>query len=131
MISAIIGLLATIALPKFGNMIIKSKEAALLGSLGALRSAYTIYYADTEGIRMGMWSINNLTVGNKYIDAIPKARVPTIPAHRSGSAVTILDDISSNSGLSWAAILDSNLRMEQILVNCTHNDSKGNNWSAY
>ena len=46
---AIIGILSAIAVPKFGNLVRKAKEAAVKGGLGALRSAISIYYADTEG----------------------------------------------------------------------------------
>ena len=49
MVVAIIGILATIALPKFAEMVARAKEASTKGSLGALRSAMSIYYADTEG----------------------------------------------------------------------------------
>ena len=47
---AIIGILAAIAIPKFADLIKKSKEGATKGSLGALRSALTIYYGEQEGI---------------------------------------------------------------------------------
>ncbi|MEW6557249.1 MAG: prepilin-type N-terminal cleavage/methylation domain-containing protein [Elusimicrobiota bacterium] len=47
---AIIGILAAIAIPKFADLIRKSKEGATKGSLGAIRSALTIYYGEQEGI---------------------------------------------------------------------------------
>ncbi|MFH0948065.1 MAG: type II secretion system protein [Elusimicrobiota bacterium] len=47
---AIIGILAAIAIPKFADLIRKSKEGATKGSLGALRSALTIYYGEQEGM---------------------------------------------------------------------------------
>jgi prepilin-type N-terminal cleavage/methylation domain-containing protein len=50
LVVAIIGLLAAIAIPKFSDMIDKSREAALKGQLGTLRSALTLYYADNEGV---------------------------------------------------------------------------------
>ena len=46
---AIIGILAAVAVPKFAEMIRKSKEGATKGSLSALRSALTIYASDNEG----------------------------------------------------------------------------------
>ncbi|MBK8871456.1 MAG: prepilin-type N-terminal cleavage/methylation domain-containing protein [Elusimicrobia bacterium] len=46
---AIIGILAAIAIPKFAELITKSKESSAKGTLGAVRSAITIYYSDTEG----------------------------------------------------------------------------------
>jgi type II secretory pathway pseudopilin PulG len=47
---AILAVLVLIALPKFAAIIRKSKEAATLGQLGAIRSALTIYYSENEGI---------------------------------------------------------------------------------
>lgn len=47
---AIIGILAAIAIPKFADLIRKSKEGSTKGSMGALRSALTIYYGEQEGI---------------------------------------------------------------------------------
>ena len=49
LVVAIIGLLAAIAIPKMANLIDKAREAALKASLGTLRSAIAIYYADNEG----------------------------------------------------------------------------------
>lgn len=46
---AIIGILAAIAIPKFADLITKSKEGSTKGSLGAMRSALTIYYGEQEG----------------------------------------------------------------------------------
>ena len=47
---AIIGILAAIAIPKFADLVTKSKESAVKGSLGSVRSAISIYYSDTEGV---------------------------------------------------------------------------------
>lgn len=47
---SIISLLVVIAMPRFGRMVRKSKEAASKGNLGALRSAISIYYSDNAGI---------------------------------------------------------------------------------
>ncbi len=49
LVVAIIGLLAAIAIPKFGNLVIKAREASVKGALGTLRSAISIYYANNEG----------------------------------------------------------------------------------
>ncbi|MDA3793334.1 MAG: prepilin-type N-terminal cleavage/methylation domain-containing protein [Elusimicrobia bacterium] len=43
---AIIGILAASAIPKFADIVNKSKEAAAKGNLSAVRSAVTIYYAE-------------------------------------------------------------------------------------
>ncbi|OGS45829.1 MAG: hypothetical protein A2539_05520 [Elusimicrobia bacterium RIFOXYD2_FULL_34_15] len=46
---AIMGILAALAIPKFAALIKKSKEGSTKGSLGALRSALSIYYGSTDG----------------------------------------------------------------------------------
>ena len=46
---AIIGILAAIAIPKFADLINKSKEGATKAGLSSLRSALQVYYGDNEG----------------------------------------------------------------------------------
>lgn len=45
---AIIGILAAIAIPKFVELLCKSKDGAMAGDLGALRSAIVSYYAEAD-----------------------------------------------------------------------------------
>ena len=81
---AIIGILAAVAIPKFAEMIRKSKEGASKGSLSALRSALTIYMSDNEGVqplsRSALANIQGnigLAMVPKYIEAIPTAKLGT------------------------------------------------------
>lgn len=77
LVVAILSLLAAIAIPKFGNMIIKAKEAAVKANLGALRGALTIYYSDNEGIYPYYGSVAEaLTTSGKYMDKIPPVQTP-------------------------------------------------------
>ena len=46
---AIIGILAAVAIPKFAQMLEKSREGATKGNLGAIRSAVSNYNADQQG----------------------------------------------------------------------------------
>ena len=48
---AIIGILASIAIPKFAEMIRRSKQGKTKGEMGSLRSAITLYYGDVEGMQ--------------------------------------------------------------------------------
>ena len=138
MVAAIIGLLAAIALPKFGNLIIASKEAAVKGKLGSFRSALSIYYADTEGY----YPVNQLrlplalTAGGKYIDEIPVISIPTILSHTPNNLVRNLVP-----GIEWVyMVMQINAwaydvtpmnETYQITVNCTHTDSHGRIWSTF
>lgn len=47
---AIIGILAAVAIPKFADLVTKSKEAGVKGNIGSVRSAISIYYGDNEGV---------------------------------------------------------------------------------
>jgi len=73
---AIIGILAAIAIPKFADLINKSKEGATKGALSSVRSALQVYYGDNEG-----WfpadNLAILTLNGKYINEIPVAKLPT------------------------------------------------------
>ncbi|OQX92831.1 MAG: hypothetical protein B6D58_00945 [candidate division Zixibacteria bacterium 4484_95] len=46
-IIVILGILASVAIPKYRSIVAESKEAACKGALGSLRSAISIYYANT------------------------------------------------------------------------------------
>ena len=47
---AIIGILAAIAIPKFANMLEKSREGATKGNLSAINSGIALYVSDNQGI---------------------------------------------------------------------------------
>ena len=67
---AIIGILAAVALPKFSQMLEKSREGATKGNLAAIRSAVTIYYAEKEGT----WPGDLTTAFTGYLYPIPPAK---------------------------------------------------------
>jgi len=135
LVVAIIGLLAAIALPKFANLVVKAKEASVKGKLGSLRSALSIYYADNEGFYpiAGIGLPTIFTTGGKYLNAIPAASIPTVPAHDSVNAFgTNLAD--SLFGSVWgpnAQAWNMGFNTGHIYVNCTHTDSKGSTWSLW
>lgn len=68
---AIIGILAAIAIPRFADLIRKSKEGATKGNLGALRSALSIYYGENEGL----YPSSLAGLADRYIDAIPTVKL--------------------------------------------------------
>src|ERR1700733_12857205 len=70
----IIGFLASIAIPKFSNLIRKAYEGKALASLGGFRSAMSIYYADMEGVFP--CDPISLTANGKYMTSIPSIRIP-------------------------------------------------------
>ena len=74
LVVAIVALLAAIAIPKFADLIDKSREAAMKGNLGVLRSALSIYYADNEGLYPKYHNLSPLVtrgiyhLHGKYVD---------------------------------------------------------------
>jgi len=74
---AIIGILAAIAIPKFADLINKSKEGATKGALSTVRSAIQVYYGDNEGwFPAGAAALTTLTASAKYLNEIPVAKLP-------------------------------------------------------
>ncbi len=64
---AIIGILATIAVPSFQRSVIRAKEASLRSSLFALRDVIDQYYADHGDYPQALDSL----VQKRYIRAVP------------------------------------------------------------
>ena len=125
---AIIGILAAIAIPKFAELIRKSSEGASKGNLGALRSALSIYYGDMEGQYPS--TVNALTVGGKYLTVLPTAKAPNW--HSDSSAVILLSAGALGDVGGWNYNdVSTNANIGNVLVSCTHTDTKGSIWSAY
>jgi prepilin-type N-terminal cleavage/methylation domain-containing protein len=122
---AIIGILAAIAIPKFANLVVKSKESAVKGSLGSVRSAVSIYYSDTEGVfpaSAAQISVALCTDG-KYLSSLPYMAIPAPANHtqtRNASA-------AMTDGTGWFyASTDGH-----VAVACTHTDTKNSTWSTW
>jgi len=122
---AIIGILAAIAVPKFADLVTKSKEASIKGSLGTVRSALSIYYSDQEGV----YPVSNqlafaLTTGSRYLQDMPFVQIPTSAyGHaRLNSEATSLTDVGN-----WYY----NAVAGNVAVNCTHTDTKSSLWSTW
>ena len=124
---AIIGILAAIAIPKFADLINKSKEGATKGALSSVRSAIQVYYGDNEG-----WfpadTLDCITANSKYIGEIPVAKLPgtTHADSRAVSAVTGTPQTVSD-GAGWGYYNDPAVAATwgNFVVSCTHEDIKG------
>jgi len=69
---AIIGILAAVAIPKFAQMLEKSREGATKGNLGALRSAVSNYYADQQGwYPISLDTVSYLVTANGSTTSLP------------------------------------------------------------
>lgn len=128
---AIIGILAAIAIPKFADLITKSKESSAKGSLGAVRSAVSIYYSDTEGIFPIDLAVG-LTTSNKYLDQVPGVTIPSVTAnsnegHQNSVAILAQSTPLVTDPGGWYY----NSGIGVVLIACTDRDTKGSTWSLW
>ena len=109
---AIIGILAAVAIPKFADLVIKSKEATVKGQLGSVRSAVSIYYGDTEGVNPA--NLLALTTQGRYLPLRGTGTNPslgnfTLPSNKYGNPghrfdTTIAGNITKVMGLGLLVI---------------------------
>lgn len=132
---AIIGILAAIAIPKFADLVTKSKESAVKGSLGSLRSAVSIYYSDTEGIfpdgttggaLMTSTLAQALCLGSKYLKELPFISIP-----KTSHSTTNTNNVNSTAALGDTPGWFYSSAEGHVAVNCTHTDTKSSTWSTW
>ncbi|HAH32417.1 MAG TPA: hypothetical protein DCL44_08920 [Elusimicrobia bacterium] len=139
---AIIGILAAIAIPKFADLINKSKEGATKGALSSVRGALQVYYGDNEG-----WfptdTLAILTANGKYINSIPLAKIPT--RHVDSAAVYAFSSTTAAQGVTavtagdedkggWGYFnnFNNSSMWGTFMANCTHADLKGTSyWTTF
>lgn len=124
---AILGIVSLLALPKLSAMIRKANEGSTLGKLVSLRSALSIYYADTEGSFPA--DLSPMTQpGSRYISRF----LPVYTADHGNSETVNLragKDLSQDTGaLGYAA---EGGDAGTVWVECSHTDVKGKVWNAY
>lgn len=137
---AIIGILAAIAIPKFTELINKSREGATKGQLNSIRSALNAYYGDNEGLFPAGPAGSNITflqtsLVPKYLAKWPEAYTPG----RHGKTATV-DAINGGDPYAadatdegeWVYVSNSvSGDWGRINVECYHADLKGTVWSTY
>ena len=88
----IIGILAAVAIPKFADMVDKSKEGATKAQLTAMRGALNVYYSDNEGKFPNIQGQTNTPTQNnvletnlvpKYLSSIQPAKLPIKDANHT------------------------------------------------
>ena len=124
---AIIGILAAIAIPKFADLITKSRESSIKGSLGSIRGALTIYYCDLEGI----WpsAAIDVHICHTCLQSFP---VITIPKNSSGNIGHPTGSLTGPAAVTdtggWIYVSSGT---GQLVVGCTHVDTKSSTWSTW
>ncbi len=130
---AVIGILAAIAIPRFGQMVEKSKEGQTKGNLNSIHSALMIYYGDQKGIWPSTLSTYNSFAFSQYLDNVNPVKVTGYYVQNSinpsGVQVTMTTNAGGpvGSGVGW--LYDS--LNGQVYVNSTLKDSKALPYSFY
>ena len=146
---SIVGMLATIATPKFSNMVRKAKEAVSKNNLGILRSVTAIYYADNLGVfpyqntdvasdgsgdatYSLLFDLDSLTANAfapKYVSGISILKTGlNVPNEETNNVAVAVDggtydydSRSCNGTMAWVYIKD----LGTWYVNCDELDTKG------
>ncbi len=130
---AIIGILAAIAIPKFADLITKSKESAAKGSLGSIRGATTIYYSDMEGTWPRL--LSSMALANKYLDKLPDCTLPKnitgFDGHPTSNTEYPAAAVSDATTGMWFWDGPANGNTGRVAINCTHMDTKNSTWSTW
>jgi prepilin-type N-terminal cleavage/methylation domain-containing protein len=130
---AIIGILAAIAIPRFAQMLEKSREGATKGNLGSIKSAASIYYGDTEGVWPTTLSVFSTYSFSRYLDNLSPVKVTgqfvNLSKSPAGTLVTMtsMSSVPVASATGW--MYDSSIG--NVYVNSTVKDSKGLPYSFY
>jgi prepilin-type N-terminal cleavage/methylation domain-containing protein len=130
---AIIGILAAIALPKFAQMLEKSREGTTKGNLNSIHSAAAIYYGDQRGIWPCTLSTFSVYAFSQYLDNINPVKVTGVFVTGSTSpggslmSMTIQSSVPISSSTGW--LYDST--NGEVYVNSTVKDSQNVPYSFY
>lgn len=140
---AIIGILAAVAIPKFADLINKSKEGTTKGNLSAVRGALTIYYGDADGIYpidSGATADVSHDFTSTFGDVMTPTYLKSIPrcfTIKHGNSYTVNSgSMTAQDNGTWGyggGLNDTSgdVQWGDFFVNCTENDSKGTVWSKY
>ena len=126
---AIIGILAAVAMPRFADLVRKSSEGATKGSLGAIRSALSIYYADNEGrwpdTLAEMCAVLDDNGNVKYMASLPVRKVGN---NEEGDNLNTETDALGDTVHGWYY----NNSTGDVMVNSlSGTDTKGNAYSGW
>lgn len=120
LIVAILGILVATAVPQFGNLLRKSKEAHTKGALGTIRSAVNIYVSDS----LSNYSQNLTALTTDYMDKVPHSKLGTYHGDYDTELTISVSSITSSD------ITDANgwiysSQSGSVAVNCSHTDRLG------
>lgn len=137
-VASVLGIMASIAAPKFAGMLRKAQEGAVKGNLGMLRSALRIYYADNQGISPTCdVAADSVVFANslqpRYIGSVPELKSGLHPPVSTVYCDYELIPGSVHDGQGWYydGALPEDSNFGGIWVACDHTDVKGSFWTSY
>jgi len=119
---AIVGILAAIAIPKFADLVAKSKEAATIGSLQSLRASLEVY---KEGHKSYPTRLEDAWTMKQ---SFPAAQVK---GHAGPGGVENFSNPVGDDAGGWGYVnVSTSPAFGRVFVNCTHTDTKGRRWDT-
>jgi len=97
---AIIGILAAIAIPRFANLLEKSREGATKGNLSSIRSSISIYYSEKEGT----WPVDLTSSFTSYLYPLPPAKATPLGNVNTTAGVATCPQAGSNLGWAYVTV---------------------------
>ena len=129
---SIVGLLAAIAVPKYGDLIEKANLGATIANLASLRSAYSIYYSTYLEVPKSI----DPAVEPKFADVLPGGILPVVkaaypqgnsPRGNEVAVSNVEDAVPSVMGTGWFY----NAMDRKIYINSAALDIKGFSYTVY
>jgi prepilin-type N-terminal cleavage/methylation domain-containing protein len=131
---AIIGILAAVAIPRFANIMLKAREGATKGTLGAIRSALTVYY----GLYSGEWPtiLESDLVEAGCLDKMPTAGNITKPGETTWAGADANTVLNKTTDYVYTDINDTTAWIfwhgdGTVLVNKSGTDSSGESYTNW
>ena len=116
----ILGILAAVIAPRIPSFVRKAREGKTKGNLATLRSTVNIYYSDNDGLYPNHPLGNSLAP--KYIKKVPY--VDLRPYHS-------LNDTVGSTNVTDDGEWGYNANNGDVIIDCSHTDSGGVEWSTY
>lgn len=116
----ITGILTGITIPKFQDLIVRSKEANTKAGLASLRSAIQVYFAEHNAYPED--DLECLVKDGKYIPEIPITQIPGTN-HNDSNKVLLQSEITDEGGWIYYNDKKKPRTWGNVTVNCSHSDS--------
>ena len=118
----ITAVLTGITIPKFQDLIVRSKEANTKAGLASLRSALQVYFSEHNAYPSD--NLDSLAKDGKYIPEIPITQIPGTE-HKDSNAVLLQSDVTDIGGWIYYNDKADSAKWGTVIVNCTHKESMG------